>query len=97
LVPKRMLVKISRHLLSATDRIEVPARRTEGQISRAQGALEQLLGALPLKGEYPPRTPLEHLEEANALAQEHLALTGPEADLAQSIRLRALSEARKEL
>jgi len=91
-----MLVKISGHLLSAADRIEVPARRTQGQISRAQGALEQLLGALPLKGEYPPRMPIEHLEEANALAQEHLALTGPEADLAQSIR-RALSEARKEL
>src|SRR5215217_2855895 len=51
LVPKRMLVKISGHLLSAADRIEVPARRTQGQISRAQGTLEQLLGDLPLKGE----------------------------------------------
>jgi hypothetical protein len=96
LVPKRMLVKISGHLLCATNRIEVPARRTQGQISRAQGTLEQLLGDLPLRGEYPPRTPIEHLEEANVLAQEHLALTGPEADLAQSIR-RALSEAKKEL
>jgi hypothetical protein len=96
LVPKSMLVKISGHLLSAADRIEGPAHRTQGQISRAQGTLEQLLGTLPLKGEYPPRTPIEHLEEANALAQEHLDLTGPEGDLAQSVR-RALSEARKEL
>ncbi len=96
MVPKSMLVKISGHLLSAADRLEVPAPRTQGQISRAQGSLERLLGALPLKGEYPPRTPIEHLEEADALAQEHLGLTGPEADLAKSVRW-ALSEARKEL
>ncbi len=96
MVPKSILVKISGHLLAASDRIEVPARRTQEQISQAEGTLEQLLGTLPLKGEYPPRKPIEHLEEADALAQEHLGLTGPEVELAQTIR-QALAEARKEL
>lgn len=95
MAPKSMLLKISGHLHSASDGLGVPARRTRKHISEAQGLLERTLGALPLKGEYPPREPVEHLGEADALAQEHLALTGQEAKLARAIR-RALLEAGKE-
>ena len=96
MAPKNILVKISAHLHSASDRIDTPARRTRKHINQAQRILGRMLGELPLKGEYPPKRPIEHLEEADALAQEHLGLTGPEADLARQIR-QTLATARKQL
>jgi hypothetical protein len=94
--PQNILTKISAHLHSASDRINTPASQTQEHISLAQGVLKRMLGELPLKGAYPPKKPIEHLEEADALAQEHLGLTGPEADLARQIR-QTLSTAKKEL
>ncbi len=38
----------------------------------ARDVLKEMLGVLPHEGASPPKKPLEHLEEADALAKEHL-------------------------
>ena len=63
MTPKNILMKISAHLHSASDRIDTPASQTYEHIRRAQRMLGRLLGDLPLKGEYPPKRAIEHLEK----------------------------------
>jgi hypothetical protein len=93
---EEILVKISRHLRSVQERIGGGAERTRVGITRAQVRIEGLLGRLPSKGERPERTPLEHLEEAEALAEEHLGMAGLEGQIQRAIR-EAVAAAREEL
>jgi hypothetical protein len=93
---EEVLAKISRHLRSAQERIGEGAERTHVSIRRAQVRIEGLLGRLPLEGERPERTSLEYLEEAGALAEEHLGMAGLEGQIRRAIR-EAVAAAREEL
>jgi hypothetical protein len=94
---EEILAEISRHLRSAQERIgEEGAERTRVSITRAQVRIEGLLGALPLEGERSERTPLEHLEEAVVLAEEHLGMAGLEGQIRRAIR-EAVTAATEEL
>jgi hypothetical protein len=90
------LAKISRHLRSAEERLGAEAERTKVSITRAQVRIEGLLGRLPLQGERPGRRPLEHLQEAAALADEHLGEAGLEGQIRRAAR-EALAAAKEEL
>ncbi len=95
-VPQEILARISGHLRSANALLGTRADNTAMNIERAQTRIEGLLGELPLKGEYPQRTAVAHLEEANALAEEHLEVAGLTGQIRRAVR-EALSEAREEL
>ena len=79
------LVEIARHLRSAVEGLPGAASRTEGHLTRSLARLEGLLGGLPVAGIEPARTPVEHLEEASALAEEHLGTAGLEGQIRWAI------------
>lgn len=54
-----------------------------------------MLGALPRSRPPPIKKPLDHLEEADALAKEHLGMSGAELDLAETVA-EAARQARRE-
>lgn len=74
------------------------AAKTRTRIRRAQERIEKVLGRVPLlmEGESPSRKALDHLKEANALAEEHLAPAGRGRRIRAAIK-EALSEAHREL
>ena len=91
------LVEIARHLRSAVEGLPGAASRTEGHLTRSPARLEGLLGgALPVAGIEPARTPVEHLWEASALAEEHLGPAGLEGRVRWAIG-EALSAAGEEI
>lgn len=94
---REVLAEISLRLGAAEERLDaVEAQGTRVALTRARVRLEGLLGKLPI-GEGPAGgTPLSHLEEADALAREHLGEAGLEGQIRRAIG-DALSAAREEL
>ncbi len=93
---REVLAEISLRLGAAEGRLGSGAERTRVAIRRARVRIEGLLGDLPIGEGSPEGEPLVHLEEADALAREHL---GEEAGLEGQIRRAvgdALSAAREE-
>ncbi len=97
-VSQEVLVKIHKHLRYVLVLLGDQAAETRTSIRRAQERIEKVLGRVPLlmEGESPRRKALEHLEEANALAKEHLEPAGRGRRIRSAIR-ETLSEARREL
>ena len=92
---REVLARISLHLGAAEERLGAEATRTRVAIRRARVRIEGLLGELPI-GEGPAEgSPLEHLEEADALAREHLGEAGMEGQIRRAVG-EALSAVREE-
>lgn len=94
---EEILVEIARHLLSANDLIdkEKQESRTEGHITRAQVLIDKHLDGLPLDSYTPQTTPIDHLEKAHQLAEEHLGVEGEEGNIRGAV-WEAFSEAEEE-
>ena len=96
MVSEDTLARISRHLKAAQERIGGGAQRTRVSVTRAQVRVEGLLGEHPLGGGSPEGPPLEHLEAAEVLAEEHLGHGGLEGQIRRAIR-EAVAAGREEL
>ena len=96
--PEEILVKIHKQLRFVLVLLGTKGRGTRSHIDRAQGHLEKLLGRTPVlvEGESPRQSARGHLEEANALAAEHLETSGRGGRARREIRV-ALQKATKEL
>ena len=96
--PEEILVKIHKQLRFALVLLGTKGQATRSRIDRAQGHIEKLLGRTPVlvEGESPRQPARGHLEEARALAEEHLETSGREGRVRREIRA-ALQKAAKEL
>lgn len=96
MAPKEILLKIAAHLRGATDGFGHSYQgRSRPHVERAQDVLEEMLGVLPPGDSSPSKKPLDHLEEANALAKEHLGYSGTELDFSEAVS-EAVRQARRE-
>jgi hypothetical protein len=91
-IPTEILVKISGHLRAADELLGPRDVEVGICVERAQVRIEGLLGTLPVRGERPRGTAVEHLEEAVALAEEHLGFSGVGGQIRRAVE-EALSEA----
>ncbi len=96
IAPEEILLKIAAHLKGADEGFGHPySGKSRAHVERAQDVLEEMLGALPRSRSPSMKKPLDHLEEANALAKEHLGTGGTELDLAEALA-EAVRQARRE-
>ncbi len=96
--PKEILIKIHKQLRFVLVLLGTNGRATRSHIDRAQGHIEKLLGRTPVlvEGESPRQPAMGHLEEASALAEEHLEASGRGGRVRREIRV-ALQKATREL
>lgn len=86
MAPEEILIKIAAHLQSADEGFGHPySGKSRTHVERAQDVLEEMLGTLPPNDFSPSKKSLEHLEDADALAKEHLGMSGTELDLAEAV------------
>ena len=94
---REVLAAISHHLAAAEGDIDTEAERTRVAIRRTQVRIEGLLGEPPRREGRPDEgPPFRHLEEADALAREHLGDAGLEGQIRRAVG-EALSAAEEEL
>lgn len=96
--PQEILVRIHKQLRFVKVLLGTKGRATRTHADRAQGHLEKLLGRTPvlIEGESPRQSARDHLEEASALAAEHLETSGREGRVRREIRA-SLKKAAREL
>ena len=92
---REVFSEIALRLGAAEERLGPGAERTRVAIRRARVRVEGLLGEPPVGGGPAEGAPLEHLEEADALAREHLGEAGLEGQIRRAVD-DALSAAREE-